>query len=215
MINVNNFLEYCNFKNSVSQKKQDLLALYIFNEKRNGFFVEFGACDGIIFSNTFMLEADYGWNGILAEPAFVYQEDLIKNRSCHIDTNCVYSETGKKLVFNECDASTLSTILKYSDNDWAVEERKKGKHYEVNTISLDDLLKKYNAPRQIDYMSIDTEGSEFDILNSFSFDWDIKLFTIEHNYTSMREEIFDLMSSRGYTRILQEISAHDDWYVKE
>jgi D-alanyl-D-alanine dipeptidase len=64
-------------------------------------------------------------------------------------------------------------------------------------------------------MSIDTEGSEFDILSSYSFSRDIKLLTIEHNYTDQRYLIYSLMISKGYVRILEELSHWDDWYIKE
>tara|TARA_B100000242_G_C42645512_1_gene303440 strand:- start:264 stop:500 length:237 start_codon:yes stop_codon:yes gene_type:complete len=78
------------------------------------------------------------------------------------------------------------------------------------------MLKKHNAPKTIDYLSIDTEGSEFEILSNFDFDeYDIKIITCEHNYTSMREKIFDLLSAQGYERKYSEFSLFDDWYVRK
>ena len=63
------------------------------------------------------------------------------------------------------------------------------------------LLTKYNAPKEIDYLSIDTEGSEFEILNNFDFDrHQIKVITCEHNFTPMRSKIFDLLIRNGYAR---------------
>ena len=94
------------------------------------------------------------------------------------------------------------------------EARVKGKIYSVTTISLNDLVKRYNAPRQIDYLSIDTEGSEFDILSTFDFSkYKCKVITCEHNYTYARTKIYDLLSSNGYKRKLENLSAVDDWYV--
>ena len=82
----------------------------------------------------------------------------------------------------------------------------------LTTISLDDFLKKYDAPRTIDYMSVDTEGSEYDILSVFPFeDWDIRLLTVEHNYTPARENICALLESHGYVRTEMQF---DDWYAK-
>ena len=89
------------------------------------------------------------------------------------------------------------------------------KTYDVKTISLLDLLKKYNAPKKIDYLSIDTEGSEYEILKNFDFgEYDISIITCEHNKTEMRDKVFRLLSQKGYTRKYSDISLWDDWYVK-
>lgn len=53
--------------NSKSQEGQDINVLKFYKNKQNGFFVEIGALDGIEFSNTFLLEADYGWKGICVD----------------------------------------------------------------------------------------------------------------------------------------------------
>ena len=82
-----------------SQLSQDLFA-YCFSERqKGGFFVEFGATDGFNLSNTFILEKYHGWQGILAEPLPSWHEDLMRNRSCSIDTRCIHSKTGVKVVF--------------------------------------------------------------------------------------------------------------------
>ena len=93
--------------------------------------------------------------------------------------------------------------------------RKDGERYAVQTISLVDLLDHWRAPRMIDYLSIDTEGSEFDILSSFDFAaYDIRLITVEHNHTDKRQELFDLLTSKGYQRKFETLSNVDDWYAK-
>jgi hypothetical protein len=85
----------------------------------------------------------------------------------------------------------------------------------VDTISLNDLLKKYNAPNIIDYISIDTEGSELDILNNFDFNsYQFRVITCEHNYSSNRDKIYNLLSNNGYKRVMSDISQFDDWYIK-
>ena len=75
------------FFQSHSQLRQDLFTLNQLNFKKNGFFVEFGATDGINLSNTHLLEKEFNWNGILAEPAKVYHKELSENRSCYIEKN--------------------------------------------------------------------------------------------------------------------------------
>lgn len=199
---------------SKAQLKQDLFVLAESNFKRNGFFVEFGATDGCSLSNTFILEKDFNWSGILVEPGKIWQEELNKNRKVFIDHNCVWSSSGEKLVFNEVERPSLSSVKGYERK----EDRKIGKlnnkKYEVNTITLYDLLKKYNAPKVVDYLSIDTEGSEFEILRDFKFkEYKFRVITVEHNFTPNREKIYDLLTSQGYERVHENISFFDDWFI--
>lgn len=63
--------------------------LYRAKFKQNGFFVEFGATNGIDLSNTYLLETEFGWNGILAEPDKYWHTSLIANRTAIIDIRCV------------------------------------------------------------------------------------------------------------------------------
>jgi FkbM family methyltransferase len=206
---------------SKSQNNQDNFVLSELGHKKNGFYVEFGACDGIMLSNSFSLENEYGWSGILAEPARSFKEALIKNRpNSKLDFSCVWIESNKIITFNEAVNGELSTINEFSEHDYEYNaplkgKRDSGRRYEVETISLMDLLKKHNAPKEIDYLSIDTEGSEFDILNNFDFDeYDIKVITCEHNWTPNRSKIFDLLLSKGFERKYENYSKWDDWYVK-
>lgn len=196
-----------------SQLGQDALALTLFGD--SGYFVEFGAADGFHLSNTYLLENNYNWKGIIAEPNPLYQESL-KKRCCHIDSRVVYKESNKQMgFFCVTDFPELSTLEEYADSDHWSAQRSKNSYTGVTTVSLDDLLDHYDAPQSIEYISIDTEGSEFDILSSFSFSRNVKLFTIEHNYTKNRDKIYELMTSQGYLRILEQFSQWDDWYIKK
>lgn len=138
------------------------------------------------------------------------------NREAHIEHNCVWKNTGEKLIFNEVDQGELSTIDLFSGSDGAKNARMTGSKYEVSTISLNDLLDKYNAPKEIDYLSIDTEGSEFEILSAFDFSkHKFKIITCEHNFTPNRKNIYSLLTKNGYERKYTDLSAFDDWYVLE
>ena len=211
---------FANLKFSKSQLRQDLFVLSECEFKENGFFIEFGATDGVDLSNSHILEKKFKWNGILAEPAKIWHSALVQNRNVAIETDCVWRETGETLLFNEVNDEKhngeLSTIDSFTNVDGHAKSRNSASNkYEVKTISLEDMLQKHNAPQKIDYLSIDTEGSEFEILNSFNFDkYDIKIITCEHNYTPMREKIYSLLSKNGYERKYSEFSAFDDWYVR-
>lgn len=105
--------------------------------KANGFFVEFGATNRIDLSNTYLLEREFGWSGIVSEPARGWHKDLKRNRRCHIETNCIWSESNVALKFNETNDGGLSTIDSYSFVDRLGQLRKKGRTYQVTTISLE------------------------------------------------------------------------------
>jgi FkbM family methyltransferase len=200
---------------SKAQLKQDIFALSELGFKRNGYFVEFGATNGVTLSNTYLLSKEFGWTGILAEPAHCWHEALRSNRDCHIETACVWKETGKTLTFNEVDEGELSTIHQYSSLDYFKANRKRGHTYDVKTISLNDLLAKYNAPKVIDYLSIDTEGSELAILSALNFDrYQFRVITCEHGFRPIRSKLYDLLTSHGYVRKYIGLSRWDDWYVK-
>lgn len=199
-----------------SQLGQEIFALIENDFKRDGYFIEFGATDGLELSNTHLLEKEFGWTGILAEPAKIWHEELQKNRSCNIETQCVWSKSGEVLSFHESDTAVLSTVNSLRTiADGNKDCRLEGKQYDVQTISLEDLLKKYSAPKRIDYLSIDTEGSEYEILSNFNFDaYDIRVITCEHNYMPERDEIYKLLTSKGFFRVKTNKSQWDDWYTK-
>jgi FkbM family methyltransferase len=199
-----------------SQLGQDLFVLLTTGFKRNGYFVEFGATNGVDLSNTFLLETHYGWQGILAEPAPVWHDALLSNRKASIDFDCVWNRTGEHLRFAVTSEAELSTISSFSRSDQHSMARRNGQYIMVNTVSLNDLLHRHDAPDHIDYLSIDTEGSEYDILSELDFDrYSFSVITCEHNYTDQRDKIYELLVSRGYSRTLQGISKFDDWYVRK
>ena len=199
---------------SRSQLRQDLFVLSELNYKRNGFFVEFGATNGVDLSNSYLLETEFGWDGILAEPALRWHDDLVRNRRAKIDKRCVWTHSNESVLFNETDAGELSTIDALSGSDLHSEARKKGRVYSVDTVSLTDLLEEHGAPAEIDYLSIDTEGSEYAILEGFDFNrYRFKVITCEHNYTPLRDKLYALLVKNGYRRKFEKLSQFDDWWV--
>jgi FkbM family methyltransferase len=202
-------------KDSNSQLRQDLFVLSKTKYMRNGYFVEFGATNGIDISNTYLLEKDFAWKGILAEPAKAWESDLRNNRSrAFIETSCLWSDSNSILKFAETENLEFSKSVIMYEEEIDKQSMKTIETYDVRTISLLDLLRKYHAPRHVDYLSIDTEGSEYEILNAFDFtEYSFGVITVEHNYTPQRELIFELLSRNGYKRIYTEISRFDDWYV--
>ena len=187
------------------EMRQDAFALAVAQFKYGGYFVEFGAMTGKEYSNTYLLEKNYSWQGIVSEPNPRFHPELYNNRSCVIDNRAVFDSTGTKLEFT-CTGHGYSAISSFTTLP--------GDVIEVDSVTLVDLLAAHQAPDYIDYISADTEGSELRILQAFDFDrYRVGAWTIEHNYTNARTPIFDLMTAKGYVRVFTEISAYDDWYI--
>ena len=204
-----------NMSKSKAQLQQDLFVSYFYpNPDPMNFFVEFGATNGISLSNTYFLESELNWNGILAEPGRTWHETLTQNRKCKIDFDCVFSNTGEVVEFSEVIHPELSTISSFQGKDSHSEFRKKKVTYPVTTVTLQELLIRNNSPKAITYLSIDTEGSEFEILENFPFkNWNISIISVEHNYTANTEKLEDLLTKNGFTRVLTEVSLFDSWYL--
>jgi len=210
------FTNFATSTETYSQLGQDLFVLFCLG-KNPGYFVEFGACDGVILSNTFLLETYYGWNGILAEPSKHYNKVLKRKRDCIIEDLCVSDKTGDVVKFIDVENFQMVSGMKedaFKDN-WSDIRNRHGIEYNVQTISLKDLLDKHNAPEVVDYISIDTEGSEYKILKAYDFSRQFKVLTIEHNHTVNKGLIEELLPQKGYKQILHSSSRHDAWFVSQ
>jgi len=205
-INIEDLLSHFskNYKDSKAQLMQDLFVDYVLN-KDNGFFVEVGACDGLVHSNSFFLEKNKKWNGILCEPAEFWHEKLKINRpNCFIEKKPIFSDLKKKINFSVKEGGRS-----HIDNN----------SNEKNLISLDSITLNQLFLRQgvdkIDYLSVDTEGSEFDILSDLNYNkYRPTIITVEHNYEKInRKKIFCLLKNNNYSRIFKSITRFDDWFI--
>ena len=169
-----------------------------------------------------MLENSLGWTGALCEPSPQWHIQLKKNRpNSKILTKCIWNTSNQKLDFFVSEAGELSTLDDFKLNEidskpGNVEERiKKGEIVEVETISLDDVIEENFKGKSPSYISIDTEGSEFEILNAFNLKkYRPVVFTIEHNYTKDESAIDKIMKINDYGRVFRKLTAFDAWYVR-
>jgi hypothetical protein len=100
---------------SQSEIDQEFMAFILIG--KGGYFVEFGACNGIIGSNTYFLEKYQGWQGVLAEPIPEWFDEIKKNRSSKAYSYAVHPINGKKLDFIESDQRGFSTLSGYEHFD--------------------------------------------------------------------------------------------------
>jgi len=213
-------LAYCtaHVASSHAQLCQDLWVLWETGGKREGFFVEFGATDGREKSNTCLLEGSHAWNGILAEPFTRWHSELAANRRARIDHRCVWKESGRQLEFvATADNPEYAGLEARAFDDAAADMRKQsGERVLVQTVTLNDLLREHRAPQHIDYLSVDTEGSELDILQAFDFNrYRIDLISVEHAFNEgKRRALRELLQGHDYVQRFPRFSRWDDWYVR-
>lgn len=198
-----------------SQLLEEAWVLWRTNAKEDGYFVEVGAGDGLNRSNSYFLEWTYRWSGIVAEPNPDFADSLRRNRGCFVSTKCVYARSGETLEFTLARDRRRSRVATIEPAGAAEATRlRDDKTTSVESIGLGDLLDEARAPADIDYVSIDTEGAEFEILRAFDFRrWKVRLFTIAHNFSARRGAVAELLDRNGYTRVWPEIDQADDWYV--
>lgn len=191
------------YTKSYSQLNQDVNALEFFNYKKDGFFVEIGANDGVTLSNTYLLEKEFGWKGICVEAIPELYNKLVINRpNSTCISRAVYKTSDEEIEFDIANENLLSGISELiSQNSVHYNNVKNNrKIIKVKTITFTDLLDQNNAPKIIDYLSLDTEGSEYDILLSLDFNkYKFKLIDVEHNYLEpARSNIKKLLLDNGY-----------------
>lgn len=194
---------------SYSQLGQDLQVLKFYNNKRNGFFIEIGANDGITLSNTYLLETQYEWNGICIEPLPTHFKKLCKARQNSLCVNkAIFNKSGEIVKFSV--SNLLSGITSHIDKyDFVKQEEQ----IDVETITMDDLLDELNAPKFIEYMSLDTEGTEFEILKTIDYSkYIFGIIHLEHNYVEpKRTMIREFLKSNGYVYVGE--NKWDDEYM--
>lgn len=192
----------------------------IFDKMTYGYFIDIGAGDGVTISNTYVMEKNLKWDGICIEPSSISFPSLIKNRMCKCDDTLVYNRSGTEKYYEIKNTGYFneyfSSVYKPSEhfNDYNLLDKK--------CDTLYNILNRLKSATMIHYLSIDTEGSEYDILKKFFEDeyitdtktWKRRILSIsiEHNFNeSYRSEIKDLMNFYLYDKV-NELTV-DDIYV--
>lgn len=180
----------------------------IFKKMTDGFFVDIGAGDGVHISNTYALEKQYNWTGVCVECNSISYDNLIKNRSCKF-YNKPITEKGGVVEFNQIDNFGYHTTLFSSIYEVPVEFKSNAKKIKLQSATIDDFLDEINAPNMIHYLSLDIEGGEYEILESFFANHNLKnnwtreiiSLSVEHNFDEIkRNKIKNLLESNLYTR---------------
>lgn len=192
---------------SISQGGQDYWVINeAFAKKRKGYFLEIGSSDGIAINNTYLLEKCYQWRGICIEPNPNYFKELKLNRSSICLNLCVDSEENEvDFVFNNEKGGILDSY------PWPSKMFSKSDVKKIKATTLVNILKKYKAPKIIDYLSIDVEGAETRILKNFPFqDYTFLTLTIENPSDILHNTLIE----NGYI-LVKVVPGLDKFYIHD
>mmetsp|Transcript_3847 Transcript_3847/g.5590 ORF Transcript_3847/g.5590 Transcript_3847/m.5590 type:complete len:305 (+) Transcript_3847:96-1010(+) len=174
-----------------SQARQDEVVSTLLRGKRNGYFVDLAANDATILSNTYSLEKKFDWNGLCIEPNPIYWANLTY-RDCQVVAAIVGSTRLEEVDFR-FNAGDHGGIIGF-DNGKHLKKQSDPKY----TVTLTEILERFNAPNEIDYLSLDVEGAEEFIMKNFPLDkYKISLMTVERPKDSLR----DLLQAHGFKNI--------------
>jgi hypothetical protein len=173
-----------------SQVGQDRTVTTLFNGKRNGFFVDLAANDAVTLSNTLTLEQEYGWNGICVEANPQYYEKLYLRR-CQLVQAAVGMMDNEKVRFSF--KSTLGGIVGENFDNKEANQTKA-----FSTVSLETMFRNLSVPKIIDYMSLDIEGAEEWVFETFPW----------HSYT-----ILVLTVERPKWKLIKALNANEYRYI--
>lgn len=171
-----------------SQCQEDVfLNETIFKNKKNGIYIELGALDGVLYSNTKFFEDTLGWTGILIEPHPYKFTELTQHRpnnflfnslvSCHTEPlEFRYFVNGHAAVSGVENTLSQFHFDEFFDNSqWSMLSQSK---MFITPRTLTDIVKETGLTH-IDFMSLDVEGHEYEVLMSWDFSVPIDIILIE------------------------------------
>jgi FkbM family methyltransferase len=193
-----------------SQSGQDrYLDTQVFQGFRRGVFVEIGAWDGVDLSNTAFFERERSWTGLVVEPLPDRYQTLITQRKCKTSNVAISDVEGEaEFLALSGPTSMLSGIVANYDPRHVDRINREAEQLDatktilkVPTRRLDSLFREHNLPR-IHYLSVDVEGSEFQVLKSIDFNAVyIDVIGFEDNYPDKTREVVAYLTERGYTTL--------------
>lgn len=200
-----------------------------------GFFLDLGAFKGFECSNSALVEKQLGWKGICVEPRPV--EKAFDGRGCVLARRALSGSTGKSIRFSGEPGSQLQHMGEHHGDSHSDV---------IKTLSVSDLLRCVDAkghfgkvaepgtkgdgtalcdrvpigrleiPSFINFVSLDIEGQERDVLRTFPFD-DVRVgaWVIEEKRSGRgRDSLIDaLLKEKGYQRVPVANSGVDAYYV--
>lgn len=191
-----------------SQHGQDVAVAKALGYRRNGFYVDLASNDAVWASNTFTLEQHFGWNGICIEGNPIYWYRL-GHRRCHTVGAMVGGTDGDDITVRLAKNTVMGPYSGIVGKDFDNKRGSKDDNEHRYTVSLRTILRKFNAPTVIDYLSLDVEGAEMFIMKDFPFDeYKFLCMTVERP----SEELQAILTRHGYQKAM-DIKRGDTLWV--
>ena len=204
---------------SKSQLGQDFFALATSSKNANQFFVEIGGGDPIISSNSYLLQKGYGWNGIIVEPNPMFIDRILLER-CHEGNVELYpyAIAEKEGPSDFLPIGLIGTLPEYIEGDFHGEQRKKllsrEKLITIEKKSPRTFVETVINGRKVDFLSVDTEGSEWEIIKHWPFELcKPQAICVEVNNRAWKPELTSFLISHGYSQRMEKISKFDSWFI--
>lgn len=188
--------------------------------KKDGFYVDIGAHNGIDISNTLLFE-NLGWKGFCVEANPNTFSALQKNRKCDCYNLAVFSKNIGTMKMATTSASELDSLeVNLTDNHRKRMQSEGGRdealqYIEVQSATFNEIMAHYPNITHIDFISLDVEGGEFEVLKGIDFDkYTFSLMAIEHNNVRKSiENITALLEQKGYRMLF--FNAWDFFFVPD
>ena len=194
-----------------TQLNQDIFALLI-NRFARGYFLEIGANDGFTISNTVYLEEHFRWDGLLVEANPEY-EPRLKERKAKSVIAAIAEREGE----HEFRSAGLYGGLSLTLNETHTSKWKDAKQIRVRGVKLERVLLENEAPELINFVSIDVEGAELEVVSQMCNLATHKIVCgcIEHNNRAAEyKKIENLLRSAGYQIVWEHQTGHDIFFVQ-
>tara|TARA_R110002020_G_scaffold24229_5_gene79934 strand:- start:78 stop:896 length:819 start_codon:yes stop_codon:yes gene_type:complete len=195
-----------------AQILQDLAYLKFFEaHPGEGFFVEVGVGDGTHLSNSHLFEKQFGWDGLLVEPNPAFHDRIRASRSASLETSAAFDSAGR---MDFVCSGELSGLVAETGRD---HHRREGRIVAVPTATLTEIFQRHSVPERIQFLSIDTEGAELNVLRGLDFSkYAVDFVAVEHNFdAAKRDAINRLMADRGFRNVSSAAALWDDWFVRQ
>lgn len=165
------------------------------------YFIEIGSCD----FNTLNDFADHGWEGCIIDPMSEYLNNIERKEGVNYVNYGIDSKDGERTIYfapksivdNDRDYAGMSTFIPAKERGYGNTTLTESRV--IKTISFKTLIEKYNI-KKIDFLKIDTEGYDFEILKMFP--WELTelnpvIIKVERKHVNSRE-MKEFLNTKGY-----------------